>query len=400
MRGWHSAFGAILGSSGLVALGACPGADAGIGATTSATAGATTTAGDGSEDTTGIDTLADGDGEGTTAAPQAEVRCAEPPSAAVGADYEHAFEVEPEASWTWSAAGLPPGLSLSPISGTLSGSPTEAGSFAVSVEVQGSGGEGQASCTLEVAPALSVDLEALARPCLGPADALADVLVGGDGSPVTCSTPAGNGDGSRPAGVTVDPDACTIEGAPTPDEFGTWVWITEVEQSGAQAYVPFCITQDTPPAGAFEVTMTADGDPNALLEPRLGTFTPGEPVSFDGGGDPQVVVVGGCGTGACFYGFSFLVGASPLGGDCGQDPCFDLSPSAIVEDGDGNPIGFSHEMFALGPPVPRSASPRPFVLPWELTYCIADNGEDCDGNANIVANAGAHVHVSLLMQPL
>ncbi len=383
----------------LAVLTGCPSADAGIGVSTTASASGTTGAPSGSESSTGFDTLADGSGDGTTAAPVVEVRCGEVPMAAVGADYDHAFEVDPDASWTWSADGLPAGLNLSPISGALSGTPTEVGSFELTVAVEGNGGTGEAVCMLEVGPALSADLSALARPCLGPDDVLADVLVGGDGSPTTCSTPSGTGDGRRPEAVSVGAESCAIEGAPTPDEFGTWVWITEVEQSGAETYVPYCITSDTPPEGSFDVTMSAGGEDDVLLEPRLGTFVVGDPVAFGGDGDPFVVVTGGCGGSACFYGFSYQVGASPFGGECGQDPCLGLGPTAIVDDIDGNPIGFSHEMFAFGPAVPESFAGRPFVLPWELTYCIADNGNDCDGNDNIVANAGAHVHISLLMRP-
>ncbi|MGH1346248.1 MAG: putative Ig domain-containing protein [Nannocystales bacterium] len=385
---------------GLWALTGCPSGDAGVGVTSTASEGMAPGSTGAAESSTGADTLADGSGGGTTAAPTVEVGCGEMPAAALEAEYAHAFEVDPpDASGDWSVEGLPEGMSFSPFGGELSGIPTEEGTFELTVSVDGSAGMGEATCMLDVGPALSADLSVLARPCLGPGDSLTDILVGGDGSELTCTTPAGNGSGARPEGVTVNEDTCAIEGEPTPDEWGTWVWITQVRQAGARVHVPFCITQDTPPADSFDVTMTRRGDTDVLLEPLVGTFSAAEPLAFGGDGNPRFEVTGGCGGGACFYGFSFNAGASPFGGDCGQDSCLGLAPSAIVVDKTDGPIGFSHELYAFGPPVDDNFVARPFVMPWELTYCIADNDTECDGSEAILANAGAHVHVSLLMLP-
>lgn len=385
---------------GLWALTGCPSGDAGVGVPGTASEGMPPGSTGAADTSTGFDTLADGSAEGTTAAPSVEIGCGELRAGALGAEYEHAFVLDPaDASGTWSIAGLPEGLSFSPFGGELSGIPSEAGTFEVTVSLDGSAGMGETTCTLEVGPALSADLSVLARPCLGPGDSLQDVLVGGDGSELSCSTPAGNGSGSRPEAVTVGEDTCAIEGTPTPDEWGTWVWITQVRQAGARVHVPFCITQETPSAGSFDVTMTRGDDTNVVLEPLVGSFAVGETIAFGGEGNPGFEVTGGCGGGACFYGFNFSVGASPFGGDCGEDSCLGLGPSAILTDEAGGPIGFSHEMFAFGPAVEEDFAGRPFVLPWELTYCIADDETACDGSEGILANAGAHVHVSLLMLP-
>ncbi|MEM6292496.1 MAG: putative Ig domain-containing protein [Myxococcota bacterium] len=382
-------------------LAGCPQGEEGAGGgqvTTSPTSDGTST-GTAESSSSTMDTLADATGGGTTAAPVVEIDCAQPPSGAVGADYAHAFALTPASSGaSWTADGLPPGVTISPLSGTLSGAPEEAGTFEVTVAVDAADGIGEAVCSIEVAEAVGVDLSALARPCIGPEDALEDFVTGGDGSPLTCSTPSSNGAGARPEAVEVDARTCAITGEPTPDEYGTWVWITTVEQAGARTYVPYCVTQDTPPEGSFEITASLGDNPDALLEPFVGEFTPGEPVQFGGRADPHFEIVGGCG-GACFYGFSFFVGASPFGGDCGQENCFSLAPSSVLTDDDGNAIGLQHDMVAYGPEVAANFEGRPFVLPWELTYCIADNGDDCEGNDNILANAGAHAHVSVLMLP-
>lgn len=384
---------------GLWAVSGCPSGDAGVGLPTTATAGVMGSTGEPMATSTGFDTIADGTGGGTTAAPVVEVECGDMPASAVGAEYEHAFTVDPEAgSWNWTVEGLPGGMTVSPLSGTLSGAPSEEGTFELTVLVEGSMGTGEATCTLEVGPALTADLSVLSRPCVGPDDTLEDVLVGGDGSPITCENVAGsgNGNGSTPDAVTVNAESCAIEGAPTEDEYGTWVWLTAVEQAGARVLVPFCITQDTPAADTFAISMQFGDDTDALLEPLIGTFNVGEPVAFGGKGDPAFEVIGGCGSSSCFYGFNYAVGSSPFGGECGQDNCFGLGPSSIVGDADDNPIGFSHTMFAYGPEVPDSFEGRPFVLPWNLTYCIGATDGDCD---DVLANAGGRVHVSLVMLP-
>jgi hypothetical protein len=384
---------------GLCAATGCPSGDAGVGAPTSATAGMMGSTGEAMETSTGFDTIADGTGGGTTAAPIVEVVCGDLPASAVGAEYAHAFAVDPdEGSWNWTVDGLPAGVTVSPLSGTLSGTPTEEGTFELTVLVDGSMGMGEATCTLEVGPALTADLSVLARPCVGPADALNDVLVGGDGSPITCESVAGsgNGNGSTPDAVTVNAESCAIEGSPTEDEYGTWVWLTAVEQAGARVLVPFCMTQDTPAPDTFDIAMQLGDDTEALLEPLTSTFAVGETVAFGGEGDPAFTVIGGCGPSSCYYGFNYAVGSSPFGGECGQDNCFGLGPTSIVNDADDNPIGFTHTMFAYGPEVPESFAGRPFVLPWNLTYCIGSSDGDCD---DVLANPGGRVHVSLLMLP-
>lgn len=379
-------------------LSGCPSGDASVGVPTSGPGTSPGSTG-GDESSTGIDTLADGSGGGTTAAPTVEVRCGEMPSAAVGASYEHAFEADPaDASWTWTVQGLPAGMNISPISGAMSGVPEMAGTYALQVSVEGSAGVGEATCSLEVAEALSADLSTLDGACVGPGDDLTDVLVGGDGSPVTCSTPQGTGNGTRPDAVSVNETSCAIEGEPTADEFGAWVWITAVEQSGATAYVPFCVVQDEPAEDAFAITLTGEGGAEATTAPWVQTFAPDQPIAFGGDGAPRVEVVGGCGDAACYYGWVYQLGASPFG-DCDAEPCIGMDPSGVLTDAMDEPIGLWHEMFARGPAVSETLAARPFVLPWQLTYCIADNDTACEGSDAVLANAGARLHVSVLMLP-
>jgi hypothetical protein len=90
------------------------------------------------------------------------------------------------------------------------------------------------------------------------------------------------------------------------------------------------------------------------------------------------------------------VGASPFGG-CAVEPCYGLSPSGLIDDANDDPIGFSHEMFALGPEVSSAFETRPFVLSWDLDYCISDDGQTCSGVQNIEANGNGHLRFGVIM---
>jgi len=51
------------------------------------------------------------------------------------------------APYTWSATGLPPGVTIGSSTGTVSGTPTTAGTYSVTVTATGSGGSGSGSAT-------------------------------------------------------------------------------------------------------------------------------------------------------------------------------------------------------------------------------------------------------------
>ncbi len=400
IRGWRGASRWIARGVALGLLGGCPAGEAGPSAssataTATATGGSTTSGGSGS---TGFDTFDSASGDGSTAAPVVEVGCGEPAAAAVGAQFEHALEVSPaEGSWTWAVEGLPDGLTVSPLNGRISGTPLESGSFPFDVVVTGSGGQGEAQCELVVAEALQFDLGSLSPPCIGPQDDLASFVQGGDGSALRCSTPGGSGDGARPEAVEVGARSCAIEGEPTGAEYGTWVWITQVEQAGNFVPVPYCVTQPEPEPDAYEVRGRHGGQTEAALLPMVRTFDPRAPLDLGGDEDPFFEVEGPCGPGSCFFGYSFVVGPSPFG-DCETKPCFGVDPAVLLRDDDDNPIGFTHEMFARGP-APQAFADRPFVLSWDLTYCLADNDQDCSDGPSIIANGGGRLHFSWLLLP-
>jgi Zn-dependent metalloprotease len=56
----------------------------------------------------------------------------------------------PSGTYTWSATGLPPGLSIGSSTGTVSGTPTSAGTYTVTATATGSAGSGSTSFTITV----------------------------------------------------------------------------------------------------------------------------------------------------------------------------------------------------------------------------------------------------------
>jgi hypothetical protein len=355
------------------------------------------TATDGST-TMGTGTLGSGTGSGGTAGLVAEIDCAEPPAAAVDAEYDHQLALVDDhgVSWTWAVSGLPPGMTLAPLTGRLSGAPTEEGSFEIEVTVSHPEGDGMGTCTIDVAPRLSIDFDALGGPCVTPDVSIEDFVVGGDGSPLHCTTPGGSGEGRLPTGIVVDPDSCAATGT-ADDDYGTWAWITRVEQSGLRVPVPYCFTIEEQDPGAYTIVGDHSGGTDNALQPAMRTFVPGEPLAFGGDGDPLFVVTQDSALAAIHFHYAFNVAASPFG-DCGRSDCFGLDPSVVVMNGDGDRVGFSHELWALGDPPPEELEDRPWVFTLRTFYCISDNETDCN-DANYEANGNGELRFSAIFFP-
>lgn len=348
---------------------------------------------------TGVDTLDSAGGTGSTGSMmELSIDCADPPAGAVGADYSHTPEVAgAQGAVSWQVEGLPPGMTFDPLSGALGGAPQEDGSFEVSFVASTVTQMNEQTCTIEVGPGLSFDLSGLDGPCIEPGDDLLALASGGDGSPIACSTPGGTGNGVLPEGVSVDPRTCTIEGS-SDEMYGTWAWITRVEQAGAAVFVPYCYTIADQAPGAYAISGLHSGGTKDALQPAVRTFAPEQPLSFGGEPDPRFEVLGPCGPGSCYYGYAYFVSPSPFG-NCGENSCFGMGPTALLSDVDGDPIGFEHHLWALGEAPSEAWHDRAFVLSWRLHYCISSSASDCDGATNIQQNGDGQLRFSVIMQP-
>jgi len=254
---------------------------------------------------------------------------------------------------------------------------------------------------------LEVDYDALAAdgPCIvAGGKTILDYVTGGDGSPITCSTPAGSGDGKVPMGLGVDDESCEITGSIAESRYGGWGWIVAGEQSGVRVYAPYCAQQTQQAPKAYSIVGDHSGQMDNALEPMVVEFDPDQPLRLDGDADPRFEVTkASCGD-SCFFGFLYRVTMSPFGtGDCksDKDGCFGLCPlvaDANEPDGDkmvqcsllpvmGSPkTGFAHEMWAKGEVPPAEFKTRPFVVQWSIDYCLGNSAPACQGKDAILAN--------------
>ena len=130
--------------------------------------------------------------------------------------------------YSWSATGIPKGLTLNTTTGVLSGTPTKAGTFTVTVKVADSStpaGRATATLTLTVNPQLAMAPSALAAGTVGQTYA-ASLSGSGGVAPYTWAVTSG----SLAAGLSLDPNTGAITGTPT-TAGGSTVGITVTDSS-------------------------------------------------------------------------------------------------------------------------------------------------------------------------
>ncbi|GEM_PF-1114324 len=349
--------------------------------------------GSGSEEDSGSGS-AGGSGESGAGFEPVVIDCGTPPIGAARANYQHQVTATGGTNtFTWTATGLPMGLAINPVTGSITGASEQSGTFDAELTAQDGQNPPEIAtqiCTIELGDALSFDLGMSAMPCIVTGQSLTDFVTGGDGSPITCSVPGGNGNGTMPAGVDVDPATCEITGTVQDTRYGTWVWIVEAGQSGYDLHVPYCATQGVLPMDSYGIEADHSGNTNNLLVPATASYDPAAELVWDGTADPLFRITGPCGTG-CYYAFAYEVTASPFG-SCAVPPCYGLAPATLLKDMNDDPIGFTHELFAKGPAPGDAWSERAWVLSWELDYCISDM--PCE-----VADGQGRAMFGLIMRP-
>jgi Bacterial type II and III secretion system protein/Putative Ig domain len=162
---------------------------------------------------------------------------------------------------TWSVIGgtLPSGLSLSPATGTISGTPTAAGNSNFTVSVADSG-----TPTKSVTTTLSISVAAVA-PLLavrnslpngnigGPYDAVLTAI--GGKAPYTWTVAAG----ALPTGLTLAPSTGTITGTPnTAESFTFTMQVTDSNAPALTAQQQFTLTPFTGPEGGPVALVTSN----------------------------------------------------------------------------------------------------------------------------------------------
>jgi hypothetical protein len=323
--------------------------------------------------------------------------------------------------YTWAVMNLPPGLSLvadvnDTTKATISGTPTTKGIYSVDITITDANGvDTTINCgDLIISDPLSVDtpglLGAFPDGCVPLGVGLQElldkkVLVGGDGTPITCELRIGRGMGSSkfdgvtetmPPGIKLDNNtSCVVGGSVSSSlPFGIYGFINTFTQTGLDAFVPYCAPQMTQAPTAYDVKRE-DMGVVASFKPGLQVidFLTNGPVDYGTNApDPKVTItdnVGACPNNTCFYAFVYkfntLSGTATVSANPNSKfPAmgFDGFTHALRV-GDGDPSLFT-----------RFAG-RPFVANVQFDYCIADNADDC-GNSQPDTPDGSTMRAALV----
>ena len=352
------------------------------------------------EDANGCLPPAGGPGGGALA-----LECGMPPVGAIGAQYSHTVaSFSGPQNAVFQADGLPAGLSMAG-GGQIVGVPEETGTFSATVTVTDTeSGRSVSDTCSDFIVENRLDHDLFDLPDLAPLGCVpvgGDIdnhLIGGDGTPVTCSMetgdsdgcPNGDGNGIIPDGVSFDPQTCMSSGTPNDEHGGTYAWIVRVEQSGVVLHVPFCATQ--PVDGFFhDVDYLHGGMSRDLVAPLIVSYDPEAPLSLGNGmgTDPQVEVTAACPDQSCnFWGYTVSITCSPF------DPPFDFENSGALFDDMNNRIGFFHgtEVSTQGMNVgDQPNGNRTWIVHFREWYCTTTPADEalCDkdiGN-NVKDNA-------------
>ena len=150
----------------------------------------------------------------------------------------------------WSVVGgaLPAGLSLDPVTGVVSGTPTEATTSPASFTLRATyrGKDGQADYSIEVALNLEVNLAGATLPKATVNQAythsLQDYLdVTGDPSPDKTAASWSLAEGSLPAGLTLDEDTGQVTGTPTSEATSSASFTVLATYKGADGQAVYTI---------------------------------------------------------------------------------------------------------------------------------------------------------------
>jgi hypothetical protein len=191
------------------------------------------------------------------------------PGGVVGVSYAQTFAATggtPPYQWSVSTGALPTGLTLN-AAGSLTGTPTAAGTFNFTVQVvDAAGRSATASFTITVTAALTITTATLPNGTVGSAYSQTLVLAGGSGT-FTWSVSTG----TLPGGITLNPATGLLSG--TPSAPGTFTFTVSATGGGQSAKQSLTITVGVPQAPPVTITgLPATATP--ATQPVLGIAIP------------------------------------------------------------------------------------------------------------------------------
>jgi hypothetical protein len=328
------------------------------------------------------------------------VDCATLPLTAEGALYSQTPTITGQldgVTYRYTATELPAGLVLDADSGTISGTvAATAGEHTFDVTIEDvddpEAYNATGTCNLRVNPRLSTPLAIDTVPyCLRPGENLLSLVVDGtgDGTEIRCDYTGGSGNGRKPNGVEVEASACALTGTIAEERYGTWVFMMRGVQSGAEVFVPFCVTNDEPQG--YEITARHSGNDDAALLPITRVYDPTADFSVGADMDPRYEITADICGASCFYKYAFLRTNAPIG-----EGGFSLDPDGLLQDDMMESLGFFHELRVSGPPVPEEFLARPWILSAAVSYCISASDTGC---VDAAKDGLAALELSLIMVP-
>ena len=149
---------------------------------------------------------------------------------------------------SYSATGLPAGLNLNSVTGQITGTPTEAGTFTITLSAKNAGGTGTATLTLTIVPPAPVISSA----------ATASGTVGSSFTYqiIANNNPANYSATGLPPGLNLNPATGQITG--TPAEAGTFTIALSAKNAGGSGTATLTLTI-VPPAPVITSAATANG---------------------------------------------------------------------------------------------------------------------------------------------
>ena len=307
------------------------------------------------------------------------------------------------APYVWDIVGLPPGLMFDAASGAVTGTPTMQGAYPVTITAtDATGAEFNTECgDVVIHPRLDVDgdklLEVYPDGCVGPGVTLNDlinngVVIGGDGSAITCELRPGLGNGNFPVGISVTADTCQIQGTVDPSQrYGMYVWITSLIQGPVVAHVPYCAPQGVQAPNAYGVTKLNGGN-DTTLKPGTAQMS-GSTATYGSDTDPVINVEQVCNAPACFYKFYFAYNTLSAMASVSANPNGKLGMGMAFD-------GFFHAMQFTDPGVSANIAGRHWVVNFGFDYCISDVEADCDTKDKAVMNGdGSNFEFGVVVRP-
>ena len=185
-------------------------------------------------------------------------------------------------SWTVSSGTTPPGVTFDATTGTFVGTPTEAGTFPISIQVQDSSSPDAQVTTLNVSLTVQADpklafTSTLLPPSVTGSNYVAAIgYVGGLG-PYTFTLTKG----TLPSGLTLDSSSGMITGqATSTGSYALTVKITDSSSPNESATSKLTLVVSSPPSLAIATTSLGDADQGGSYQALLGASGGNGPYSW------------------------------------------------------------------------------------------------------------------------